>query len=139
MFNVLLWIKFQVNNILSAIKRKKSMDTLILSLVASVCTFLILIYWITKWGCIFWLVLNLCKPFLCSLSIGLNNLSHVETNYFHGSVLYLFIWLFILVTKATLIKDPYINTPPKNIKRFCEFGVLFLRSDIISFRASGIY
>ncbi|KAK2432275.1 Golgi SNAP receptor complex member 1-1 [Trifolium repens] len=37
-----------VNNILSAIKRKKSMDTLILSLVASVCTFLILIYWITK-------------------------------------------------------------------------------------------
>ncbi|KAI9089533.1 hypothetical protein K1719_029138 [Acacia pycnantha] len=37
-----------VNNILSAIKRKKSMDTIILSLVASVCTFLILIYWLTK-------------------------------------------------------------------------------------------
>ncbi|XP_004515530.1 Golgi SNAP receptor complex member 1-1-like isoform X2 [Cicer arietinum] len=37
-----------VNNILSAIKRKKSMDTLILSLVASVCIFLILIYWLTK-------------------------------------------------------------------------------------------
>ncbi|KAK7255143.1 hypothetical protein RIF29_28547 [Crotalaria pallida] len=37
-----------VNNILSAIKRKKSMDTLILSLVASVCTFLIFIYWLTK-------------------------------------------------------------------------------------------
>ncbi|CAJ2656508.1 Golgi SNAP receptor complex member 1-1-like [Trifolium pratense] len=37
-----------VNNILSSIKRKKSMDTLILTLVASVCTFLILIYWITK-------------------------------------------------------------------------------------------
>ncbi|KAL0865155.1 hypothetical protein Bca101_044273 [Brassica carinata] len=37
-----------VNAILSAIKRKKSMDTIILSLVAAVCTFLILIYWLTK-------------------------------------------------------------------------------------------
>ncbi|KAL3650667.1 Golgi SNAP receptor complex member 1-1 [Castilleja foliolosa] len=37
-----------VNHILSAIKKKKSMDTIILSLVASVCTFLILIYWWTK-------------------------------------------------------------------------------------------
>ncbi|KAI3906415.1 hypothetical protein MKW92_037908 [Papaver armeniacum] len=37
-----------VNHILSSIKRKKSMDTIILSLVASVCTFLILIYWFTK-------------------------------------------------------------------------------------------
>ncbi|KAJ4890034.1 Golgi SNAP receptor complex member 1-1 [Raphanus sativus] len=37
-----------VNTILSAIKRKKSMDTIILSLVAAVCTFLILIYWLTK-------------------------------------------------------------------------------------------
>ncbi|XP_052208909.1 Golgi SNAP receptor complex member 1-1-like [Diospyros lotus] len=37
-----------VNHILSAIKKKKSMDTIILSLVASVCTFLILIYWLTK-------------------------------------------------------------------------------------------
>ncbi|KAK6162041.1 hypothetical protein DH2020_001882 [Rehmannia glutinosa] len=37
-----------VNQILSAIKKKKSMDTIILSLVASVCTFLILIYWWTK-------------------------------------------------------------------------------------------
>ncbi|CAN0862158.1 Golgi SNAP receptor complex member 1-1 [Linum grandiflorum] len=37
-----------VNSILSSIKRKKSMDTLILSLVASVCTFLIFIYWLTK-------------------------------------------------------------------------------------------
>ncbi|XP_077216245.1 golgi snare 11 [Tasmannia lanceolata] len=37
-----------VNQILSSIKRKKSMDTIILSLVASVCTFLILIYWLTK-------------------------------------------------------------------------------------------
>ncbi|XP_068652838.1 Golgi SNAP receptor complex member 1-1 [Aristolochia californica] len=37
-----------VNNILSAIKRKKSMDTIILSLVAAVCTFLILIYWLSK-------------------------------------------------------------------------------------------
>lgn len=37
-----------VNQILSSIKRKKSMDTIILSLVASVCTFLIFIYWLTK-------------------------------------------------------------------------------------------
>ena len=37
-----------VNNILSAIKRKKSMDTIILSLVGSVCIFLIFIYWLTK-------------------------------------------------------------------------------------------
>ncbi|KAL9238553.1 hypothetical protein vseg_012956 [Gypsophila vaccaria] len=37
-----------VNQILTSIKRKKSMDTIILSLVASVCTFLILIYWLTK-------------------------------------------------------------------------------------------
>lgn len=42
----------QVNHILSAIKRKKSMDTIILSFVASVCTFLIFIYWLSKWGCI---------------------------------------------------------------------------------------
>ncbi|KNA18555.1 hypothetical protein SOVF_069570 [Spinacia oleracea] len=37
-----------VNQILASIKRKKSMDTIILSLIASVCTFLILIYWLTK-------------------------------------------------------------------------------------------
>ncbi|KAF3498677.1 hypothetical protein DY000_02054948 [Brassica cretica] len=37
-----------VNTILSAIKRKKSMDTIILSLVAAVCTFLIFIYWLSK-------------------------------------------------------------------------------------------
>ncbi|TKY64618.1 Golgi SNAP receptor complex member 1-1 [Spatholobus suberectus] len=37
-----------VNNILSAIKRKKSMDSIILSLVAAVCTFLIFIYWLSK-------------------------------------------------------------------------------------------
>lgn len=37
-----------VNQILSSIKKRKSMDTIILSLVASVCTFLILIYWLTK-------------------------------------------------------------------------------------------
>ncbi|KAH7659992.1 Golgi SNAP receptor complex subunit 1 protein [Dioscorea alata] len=37
-----------VNHILSSIRRKKSMDTIILSLVASVCTFLILIYWLSK-------------------------------------------------------------------------------------------
>lgn len=37
-----------VNQILGSIKRKKSMDTIILSLVASVCTFLILIYWLSK-------------------------------------------------------------------------------------------
>lgn len=38
----------QVNHILSAIRRKKSMDTIVLSLVASVCTFFILIYWLSK-------------------------------------------------------------------------------------------
>ncbi|XP_060208830.1 Golgi SNAP receptor complex member 1-1-like isoform X2 [Lycium barbarum] len=37
-----------VNHILSAIKKKKSMDTIIFSLVASVCMFLILIYWFTR-------------------------------------------------------------------------------------------
>ncbi|KAI3664986.1 hypothetical protein L6452_43601 [Arctium lappa] len=37
-----------VNNILSAIKKKKSMDAIVLSMVASVCTFLILIYWLAK-------------------------------------------------------------------------------------------
>ncbi|CAH8389102.1 unnamed protein product [Eruca vesicaria subsp. sativa] len=37
-----------VNTILSAIKRKKSMDTIILLLAAAVCTFLIFIYWLTK-------------------------------------------------------------------------------------------
>ncbi|KEH39627.1 SNAP receptor complex protein [Medicago truncatula] len=37
-----------VNTILSAIKRKKSMDTIILALVGSVCVFLIFIYWLTK-------------------------------------------------------------------------------------------
>ncbi|KAB1218784.1 Golgi SNAP receptor complex member 1-1 [Morella rubra] len=37
-----------VNNVLSAIKRKKFKDTIVLSLVASVCIFLIFIYWLTK-------------------------------------------------------------------------------------------
>lgn len=37
-----------VNHILGAIRRKKSMDTIILSLVAAVCSFLILIYWLSK-------------------------------------------------------------------------------------------
>ncbi|XP_078433455.1 golgi snare 11 [Wolffia australiana] len=37
-----------VNSILSSIKRRKSMDTIILSLVASVCTFLMVIYWFSK-------------------------------------------------------------------------------------------
>ncbi|KAJ6837117.1 Golgi SNAP receptor complex member 1-1 [Iris pallida] len=37
-----------VNHVLSSIRRKKSMDTIILSLVASACTFLILIYWMSK-------------------------------------------------------------------------------------------
>lgn len=37
-----------VNSIMSAIKRKKSMDTMILSLVGSICIFLIFIYWLTK-------------------------------------------------------------------------------------------
>nr|CAB3483079.1 unnamed protein product [Digitaria exilis] len=37
-----------INQILSSIRRKKSMDTIILSLVASVCAFLIFIYWLSK-------------------------------------------------------------------------------------------
>lgn len=37
-----------VNQILASIKKKKSMDTIILSLVVSVCTFLTFIYWLTK-------------------------------------------------------------------------------------------
>ncbi|MED6210839.1 Golgi SNAP receptor complex member 1-1, variant 2 [Stylosanthes scabra] len=37
-----------VKNILSAIRRKKSRDTITLSLVVSVCTFLILIHWLSK-------------------------------------------------------------------------------------------
>lgn len=37
-----------VNQLLASIKRKKSMDTIILSLVASVCTFLMFIYWLSK-------------------------------------------------------------------------------------------
>ncbi|CAI9772931.1 unnamed protein product [Fraxinus pennsylvanica] len=37
-----------VNHILSSIKKKRSMDTIILSLLAAVCMFLILIYWWTK-------------------------------------------------------------------------------------------
>lgn len=37
-----------VNGILTSIRRKKSKDTIILSLVASLCTTLILIYWLSK-------------------------------------------------------------------------------------------
>ncbi|PKA50860.1 Golgi SNAP receptor complex member 1-1 [Apostasia shenzhenica] len=37
-----------VNHILASIRRRKSMDTVILSLVAAVCTFLILVYWLSK-------------------------------------------------------------------------------------------
>lgn len=37
-----------INHILASIKRKKSMDTIILSLVASVCAFLMFIYWLSK-------------------------------------------------------------------------------------------
>ncbi|EPS60493.1 hypothetical protein M569_14309 [Genlisea aurea] len=37
-----------INGILSSIKKKKSMDTIILSLVASLCMFLMLIYWWSK-------------------------------------------------------------------------------------------
>lgn len=37
-----------VNQILASIKKKRSMDTIILSLVVSVCTFLTFIYWLTK-------------------------------------------------------------------------------------------
>ena len=56
----MLW--WQVNHILSAIKRKKSMDTIILSLVASVCTFLIFIYWLTKWV---WKGTGICGGLCC--------------------------------------------------------------------------
>lgn len=38
----------QVNNVLTAIKRRKSLDTIIISVVASICTFLIFIYWLSK-------------------------------------------------------------------------------------------
>lgn len=82
-----LWIILQVNNILSAIKRKKSMDTLILSLVASVCTFLILIYWLTKWGCFTLLGSQLVQTVLCSLSsvcTFLHSLCHAEKESFSG-------------------------------------------------------
>jgi len=37
-----------INHVLAAIRRKKSMDTIILSLVASVCAFLMFIYWLSK-------------------------------------------------------------------------------------------
>uniref|UniRef100_A0A453KXH7 Golgi SNAP receptor complex member 1 n=3 Tax=Aegilops tauschii subsp. strangulata TaxID=200361 RepID=A0A453KXH7_AEGTS len=37
-----------INHILASIRRKKSMDTVILSLVASVCAFLMFIYWLSK-------------------------------------------------------------------------------------------
>lgn len=37
-----------VNHVLSAIRRRKSMDTIVLSLVASACTVFILIYWFSK-------------------------------------------------------------------------------------------
>ncbi|RDX65172.1 Golgi SNAP receptor complex member 1-1, partial [Mucuna pruriens] len=40
-----------VNNILEAIKRKKSKDSIIPSLVGSICIFFIFIYWLTKRGC----------------------------------------------------------------------------------------
>ncbi|KAM0895228.1 hypothetical protein ACQ4PT_023955 [Festuca glaucescens] len=37
-----------INHVLASIRRKKSMDTIILSLVASVCAFLMFIYWLWK-------------------------------------------------------------------------------------------
>ncbi|KAM0823562.1 hypothetical protein ACQ4PT_070793 [Festuca glaucescens] len=37
-----------INHVLASIRRKKSMDTIILSLVASVCAFLMFIYWLSK-------------------------------------------------------------------------------------------
>lgn len=83
-------IMVQVNSILSAIKRKKSMDTIILSLVASVCTFLIFIYWLSKWGCIFvffWLALLVKLLYSYSdASCGLRRLSYVDevTYFFEG-------------------------------------------------------
>lgn len=57
----------QVNHILAAIKRKKSMDTIILSLVASICTFLIFIYWLTKWVVIMFLATVFSEVVTCLL------------------------------------------------------------------------
>ncbi|KAI3691311.1 hypothetical protein L2E82_49627 [Cichorium intybus] len=37
-----------VNNIISTIKKRKSMETIVLSMVASCCTLVIFIYWLTK-------------------------------------------------------------------------------------------
>lgn len=84
----------QVNHILSAIKRKKSMDTIILSLVASVCTFLIFIYWLSKWGCDFVLLVDACGEiavYAVSLMLfpGLG-LGHLLLAY--GDI-YIFLWI----------------------------------------------
>jgi golgi SNAP receptor complex member 1 len=38
----------QINHVLASIRRKKSMDTIILSLVGSVSAFLTFIYWLSK-------------------------------------------------------------------------------------------
>jgi hypothetical protein len=42
------WLLWQVNGVLTAIRRRKSRDTIIVGSVASLCTILILLYWLTK-------------------------------------------------------------------------------------------
>lgn len=86
----------QVNQILSAIKRKKSMDTIILSLVASVCTFLIFIYWLSKWGCDLYFVLALKLLNALSLMLWIRRSSFVSLRW------HIFLWIvlsFISVTE----------------------------------------
>lgn len=39
----------QVNSVLNAIRRRKSRDTVIVAGVASICSILILLYWLSKW------------------------------------------------------------------------------------------
>lgn len=73
----------QVNNILSSIKKRKSMDTIVLSLVASACVFLILIYWLTKWeGTIVYL-----QGFSCSACLSAQFYSFV---YYLVNIFYIF-------------------------------------------------
>ena len=47
-YSVGVW-GWQVNQLLTAIRRKKSRDTIILSVVVAVCCIFILLYWLSKW------------------------------------------------------------------------------------------
>jgi len=70
------------------------MDTIILSLVAAVCTFLIFIYWLSKWRCCFCWILHFCKLLYVLLSIEFSTssmLNHIL------QLVYFFIPLFIHV------------------------------------------